>query len=159
MIVDRRAFQHVGGFREDLSKIGRAARPEDTELCLRLSHVYGTAGQWLMVPSALVEHYVPAHRATLKYVLTRCWAEGAGKVQLRTMAADRSRALADERRYLSRAIPHAIGAGLVQSLRMQKIDGFLRSCTILLGVGAALVGALITSIAAAISRYTKGESA
>ncbi len=124
MMVDREAFQKVDGFREHLSKVGGAARPEDTELCLRLSHVYGTAGQWLMVPSALVEHYVPAHRTTLRYVLTRCWAEGAGKAQLHAMAADRSRALADEKMYLSKAIPRAFGAGVLQSLRLRKYGRF-----------------------------------
>ena len=79
MMVDREAFQKVDGFREYLSKVGGAARPEDTELCLRLSHVYGTAGQWLMVPSALVEHYVPAHRTTLRYVSDSLLGRRSGK--------------------------------------------------------------------------------
>jgi len=158
MMVDRRAIQRVGGFREDLSKVGGAPRPEDTELCLRLSHVYGQDGQWLMVPSALVEHYVPAHRATIRYVWNRCWAEGSGKVQLRTMAADRGRALSDERIYLSRAIPHAIGAGILESLRTKQADGLMRSATMLLGVMAALLGAIITGLGSAINRREKGES-
>lgn len=159
MMVDREAFQKVDGFREYLSKVGGAARPEDTELCLRLSHVYGTAGQWLMVPSALVEHYVPAHRTTLRYVLTRCWAEGAGKAQLRALAADRSRALADEKIYLSKAIPRAFGAGVLQSLRLRRVDGLMRSGTILLGVAVAILGAIITGIGAALNRNAKGKSA
>ena len=158
MMVDREAFQKVDGFREDLSKIGGAARPEDTELCLRLSQVYGAAGQWLMVPSALVEHYVPAHRATLRYVLTRCWAEGAGKAQLRTLATDRRRALADEKVYLSKEIPRALGAGVLESLRLRKIDGLMRVGTILLGVTAAIIGAVIASVGAVLSRRWKGKS-
>lgn len=159
MVVNRRAFQQVGGFREDLSKVGRAARPEDTELCLRLSHIFGSDGQWLMVPSALVEHYVPAHRATLRYVLNRCWAEGSGKVHLHTVAIDRSQALADEKTYLCQAIPRAIGTGVLDSMRTRRIDGLLRSGTISLGIGAALLGALVTGIAAAINRSTKGKPA
>jgi glucosyl-dolichyl phosphate glucuronosyltransferase len=158
MVVNRRAFQQVDGFREDLSKVGRASRPEDTELCLRLSHVFGSTGQWLMVSSALVEHYVPAQRATLRYVLNRCWAEGSGKVHLRTVTVDRSQALADEKIYLCRAIPRAMGAGVLHSVRTRRVDGLLRSGTILLGIGAALLGAFVTGIAGVINRYAKGES-
>jgi glucosyl-dolichyl phosphate glucuronosyltransferase len=158
MIVDRQSFQRVGGFREDLSKVGRASRPEDTELCLRLSYVFGSAGQWLMVPSALVDHYVPAQRATMRYVLNRCWAEGSGKVQLRTMADNRSQALADEKIYLSRAVPHAIGAGVLASLRTRSADGLLRSGTILLGIAAALIGALVAGLGSALSRNAKEET-
>jgi glucosyl-dolichyl phosphate glucuronosyltransferase len=159
MMVDREAFQKVDGFRENLSKVGGAARPEDTELCLRISHVYGTAGQWLIVPSALVEHYVPLHRTTLRYFLTRCWAEGAGKMQLRAMAADRGRALADEKFYLSKAIPRAFRTGVLQSLRLRNVEGLMRSGTMLLGIAAAILGAIVTSIGVALARRGKGKPA
>lgn len=159
MMVDREAFQKVDGFRELLSKVGGAARPEDTELCLQLSQVYGPAGNWLMVPSALVEHYVPAHRTTLQYFLTRSWAEGAGKAQLHAMASDRSRALADEKIYLSEAIPRAFGVGILQSLRLRNVDGLMRSGTILLGVTAAILGAIIASVGAALGRHGKRKPA
>ena len=158
MMVDREAFQKVEGFREGLSKVGGAARPEDTELCLRLTQTYGPVGQWLMVPAALVEHYVPAHRATLRYVMNRCWAEGAGKVHLRAMSADRSRALADEKLYLSKAIPRALWSEVLQSLRLRRLDGLMRAGTILLGVGAAVVGAIVTGLGAAFGRHPCGES-
>jgi glucosyl-dolichyl phosphate glucuronosyltransferase len=157
MMVYREAFQKVDGFREDLSKVGGSARPEDTELCLRLSHTYGAEGQWLMVPSALVDHYVPEQRTTLRYVLNRCWAEGAGKVQLRSMAADRSQALADEKMYLTRAVPRALGVGVLQSIHRGNPDGLMRSGTILLGVGAAVLGAIITRVGAAFDRRPYGE--
>lgn len=38
-------LQAVNGSREEPPKIGGAAKPEDTELCLRLSHACGTSGQ------------------------------------------------------------------------------------------------------------------
>lgn len=158
MMVEREAFQAVNGFREELSKVGGSARPEDTELCLRLSHVYNTKGQWLMVPSALAEHYVPAHRATLRYVVHRCWSEGAGKVRMRAMVADRSQALADEKTYLSKTIPRAVGAGVLESLLSRTSDGLMRSGTILLGVGAAILGAVAAGIGAVFARQERGES-
>ena len=155
MMVDVKAFQAVSGFREDLSKIGGVAQPEDTELCLRLSHVYSDAGQWLMVPSALVEHYVPAHRATLRYVMDRCWAEGAGKVRMRATSADRKRAFAVEKRYLSTTIPRAAAAGLLQSIRLRSPVGMKRSGTIILGVGAAALGALAATTNAVYARHER----
>ena len=159
MMVDRQAFQAVQGFREDLCKVGQAAEPEDTELCLRLSHTYGASGKWLFVPSALVEHYVPAQRATLHYVVNRCRAEGAGKIRMRAFAADRKRALADEKMYLSRTIPDAVRAGVLQSMRSRRPDGLMRSGTILLGVGAAILGAILASIGAALVRHEQRETA
>jgi glucosyl-dolichyl phosphate glucuronosyltransferase len=146
MMVDREAFQKVNGFREDLCKVGSAALPEDTELCLRISHIYGPLGYWLMVPSAVAEHYVPAERATLRYVINRCWSEGRGKVRMRAICPDQRKALADEKIYLSRTIPRAVGSGVVESMRLRSIDGFLRVGTILLGVGAAILGALTAII-------------
>lgn len=155
MLVNRVAFQAVNGFREDLSKVGGMAQPEDTELCLRLSNAYGADGQWLMVPSALVEHYVPAQRATLRYVLDRCWSEGTGKVRMWAMSADRKKALHDEKKYLSGTIPRAVGAGVVQSLRERSPDGLMRSGTIILGVGAATLGALAAGLHAVITARTR----
>lgn len=158
MMVDRKAFQTVTGFKEDLSKVEGGAQPEDTELCLRLTHVYGDAGQWLMVPSALVEHYIPANRATLRYVINRCWSEGTGKARMRAMAVDRKRALADEKTYLYRTIPRAMGAGVLQSVRLRSPDGLMRSGTILLGVGAAMLGAAATFIGAAFPQHVRAGS-
>lgn len=159
MMVDREAFQKVDGFREDLTKVGGAARPEDTELCLRLSQIYGTAGQWLMVSSALVEHYVPAYRATLRYVLARCWAEGVGKAQLHAISADRRRAFADEKIYLTKVIPRTLGAGISQSIRLRRLDGLMQSGAILLGVTSAIIGAITASVAAIFGRRGKGKPA
>ena len=155
MMVYREAFQAVSGFREDLTKRGGASQPEDTELCLRLSHAYGADGQWLMVPSALVEHHVPAHRATLRYVVDRCWSEGTGKVRMCAMSADRGQALADEKVYLSRTIPRAVGVGVLESFRRRNLDGLMRSGTILLGVGAAMLGAAIATISMAFAKVNR----
>jgi len=146
MMVDRVAFQRVNGFREDFCKVGKAPRPEDTELCLRITHIYDGSGKWLMVPSAVVEHHVPAHRATLRYIVDRCWSEGNAKMQLRALAPDPGRALADERVYMSKVIPRAVGAGLLESLRLWKPDGLLRAGTILLGASVAVLGAFVGRI-------------
>jgi glucosyl-dolichyl phosphate glucuronosyltransferase len=146
MMVDRKAFQSVNGFREDLSKVGGGAKPEDTELCLRLGRTYRPAGHWLMVPTALVDHYVPAHRATIRYVVDRCWAEGIGKIGMRAIAEDRKLALSEEKLYLTKTIPQAVGAGILQSLRHRNADGAMRAGTIVVGIAAAFLGALMGAV-------------
>src|SRR6185369_4468184 len=79
MAVRRDVFAAVGGFREGFGKIGARNRPEDTDLCLRMSE---GRGGWMYVPEAVVEHAVPPERATFRFLLRRCYAEGRGKVQM-----------------------------------------------------------------------------
>lgn len=145
-MVDRAAFQSVNGFREDFCKVGGASQPEDTEFCLRLSYAYHPLGKWLMVPSAVVQHYVPTHRTTLKYVINRCWLEGIGKARMRAITDDPKLALASEKDYLSRTIPRAVWNGILDSARLRRLDGLMRSGTILLGASAALLGAAAIEI-------------
>ena len=80
MALRRAAFDAAGGFREDFGKVGAASRPEDTELCLRV-----TSGSWLYEPTSAVAHWVPAQRATLRYFLRRCFDEGKGKAEIAVM--------------------------------------------------------------------------
>src|SRR5439155_17283798 len=60
MAVRRDVFDAVGGFRAGFGKLGDRSRPEDTELCLRMSRHGG--GQWIFVPDAVIGHPVPAER-------------------------------------------------------------------------------------------------
>jgi len=75
---------------------------------------------------------------------------------LRSMVADRGQALSDEKTYLTRAIPRALGIGVLQSIRRRRPDGLMRSGTILLGVGAAVLGAIVTGLGAAFDRRPYG---
>ena len=51
MVVRREIFMAVGGFRTGFGKLGGQNRPEDTELCLRMSAAGG--GHWMYVPDAV----------------------------------------------------------------------------------------------------------
>ena len=133
MAVRRDAFDAVGGFRVGFGKLGAASRPEDTDLCLRISAGVPEA-RWMYVPTAVVEHEVPRERASLRFFLRRCYSEGAGKIELSAhLAADRN--LADERTYLLRTLPLA----MVRAVRERHPQ---RALAIIVGVGAAGVGAL-----------------
>lgn len=95
MVVRRDVFTAVGGFRVGFGKLGGVNRPEDTELCLRMSALDG--GIWMYVPDATIRHAVPAAASTWKFFVRRCYAEGRGKIQMAglhegddTLGAERS---------------------------------------------------------------------
>jgi glycosyltransferase involved in cell wall biosynthesis len=77
MAVRTDIFLQVGGFRTDFGKRGSIPQPEDTDLCIRMAEAAG--GHWVYVPEAIIHHEVPAHRASLRFFLARCFAEGYGK--------------------------------------------------------------------------------
>ena len=142
MIVDREAFQAVNGFNEHLSKVGESSQPEDTEFCLRVTHADDADRKWMMVPNSQVYHFVPARRATIRYIARRCWLEGTGKVHMRATASDRDAALSDERSYLTRTVPRALTVGIVETVRYGRFSKLGQSAVLLFGLSAATVGAL-----------------
>jgi hypothetical protein len=152
MALRRAAFDAAGGFREDFGKIGTASRPEDTELCLRV-----TSGSWLYEPASAVGHWVPAQRATLRYFLRRCYAEGKGKAQLAVMDGTTNSTSA-ERSYTMRVLPGAVGRGL-RDAATGDWSGALRSAAIVGGFCIAAAGFAVGCLAAAASRRATSPAA
>jgi glycosyltransferase involved in cell wall biosynthesis len=152
MALRRAAFDAVGGFRDDFGKVGTASRPEDTELCLRV-----TSGSWLYEPTSAVGHWVPAQRATLRYFLRRCYAEGKGKAEIAVMdgAANSTSA---ERSYTMRVLPGAVGRGL-RDTATGDWSGALRSAAIIGGFCLAAAGFAVGCLAAAASRRAASPAA
>jgi glycosyltransferase involved in cell wall biosynthesis len=139
MAVRRDAFAAVGGFRVGFGKVGDRSRPEDTDLCLRMS------GHWIYVPEARIDHPVPADKATFGYFLTRCYHEGRGKVELARLNRGR-KSLGSERAYLRRTLPAGVRRGLGEALRGRGIAGAVRAGTIVVGAAAAAYGGLVESL-------------
>jgi GT2 family glycosyltransferase len=145
MAVRRDVFAAVGGFREGFGKIGSRNRPEDTELCLRMS-VDG--GRWMYVPDSKVAHDVPAERSTFRFLLRRCYAEGRGKVQMSRLL-DSSQNLGAERSYLSRTLPRAVLrdlSGAVRAERPARAGHAARAGTVVAAVAAAAAGGAVESL-------------
>src|ERR1019366_5134095 len=139
MAVRAEVFHAVGGFRPGFGKVADRSRPEDTDLCIRMSaHVAGA--QWLYVPDAVTEHHVPAARASLSFFLRRNYLEGRGKVEMAHLLG-RQENLQDERDYLRRTLPAAVSAGLRAAARRRDLSGLLKAGAIVVGVLAAGVGA------------------
>ncbi|MCA2214361.1 glycosyltransferase family 2 protein [Jidongwangia harbinensis] len=149
MVVRREAFQAVGGFRTGFGKLGDQNRPEDTDLCLRMSAE--TGGCWMYVPGAVIRHEVPADRTTFGFFLRRCYAEGRGKVQMAGLLDD-THDLGTERDYLRRTLPRAVGRGLAAAGRGRGVAHALRAGSVLAGVGAAGFGGAVESLATARTR-------
>jgi hypothetical protein len=143
MVVRRGAFLAVGGFRTGFGKLGGQNRPEDTELCLRMSSLAG--GTWMYVPDAMIRHAVPASASTFSFFLRRCYAEGRGKVQMAGLL-DGSKSLDTERSYLM-SLPRAVVRNIADAARGRGVAHALRAGGVLAGVAAAGVGGAAETIA------------
>ena len=144
MIVRRDTFLAVGGFRAGFGKLGSQNRPEDTELCLRMSALAG--GHWMYVPGAVIRHEVPASHSTFGFFLRRCYAEGRGKVAMAGLL-DGSRSLGSERDYL-RSLPTAVLRNLLAATRGRGAHHLLKAGGVLAGVAAAAIGGLVETMVA-----------
>jgi glucosyl-dolichyl phosphate glucuronosyltransferase len=151
MAVRREVFAAVGGFREGFGKIGSRNRPEDTDLCLRMS---AGSGRWMYVPEAVVGHAVPAERATFRFLLRRCYAEGRGKVQMARLLHGAA-SLGAERSYLTRTLPRAVLHGLSGAVGARSAENLPRTIhaaragTVVVAVAAAAVGGAVETLSAA----------
>lgn len=143
MVVRREAFMAVGGFRVGFGKLGDENRPEDTELCLRMSAHAG--GHWMYVPDATIRHEVPARRATFGFFLHRCYAEGRGKVQMAGLH-EGNQSLGAERDYLW-SLPKAVARNVGATLRGRGLDHALQAGGVIAGVAAAAYGGVVETVA------------
>ncbi|GGK91575.1 glycosyltransferase family 2 protein [Mangrovihabitans endophyticus] len=144
MVVRRETFLAVGGFRTGFGKLGAQNRPEDTELCLRMSDAGG--GRWMYVPDAVIRHEVPRSHSTFGFFLRRCYAEGRGKVQMAGLKSSTDN-LSAERSYL-RSLPRAVGRNLSDAVRGQGWRHALRAGSVVAGVTAAGLGGAVETVAA-----------
>jgi glycosyltransferase involved in cell wall biosynthesis len=138
MAFRRSVFEQVGGFREEIGRIGTTPLGcEETELSIRA----GAAGftVWYR-PEAIVHHCVPPERVTLRYFLRRCYAEGLSKALVSALAG-RNDGLASERAYVTRTLPTAAAGALAQAGRgPERLDGVARLAALIGGVLAAADG-------------------
>ena len=144
MIVRRDAFLAVGGFRTGFGKLGDQNRPEDTELCLRMSTQNG--GYWVYVPHATIDHEVPADRSTFGFLMRRCYAEGRGKVQMAGLMP-KDQELGAEKDYLRRTLPRAVGRNLLEAGTGRGMFHALRAATVVAAVVAAAWGGGVETLA------------
>jgi glycosyltransferase involved in cell wall biosynthesis len=146
MSFRRPLFELVGGFTHELARTSAMALVscDETELSIRIRQVLpGTVV--MHVPSAVVDHLVPAERLAARYLLKRCWGEGIAKA-LVSRNVGRRDALASERNYVLRTLPSAI---------LRELRGALTGDRRGLSRAAVLVCAVtVTSVG-----YSRGQAA
>jgi GT2 family glycosyltransferase len=138
MAFTRSVFERVGGFREEIGRVGTIPLGcEETELSIRAR----AAGFSIWYrPDAIVHHWVPAERLTPRYFLRRNYAEGLSKALVSGLAGS-SDGLESERAYVTRTLPRAVRDALVQFVRgPSRVDGLRRLAAVVVGLAAASVG-------------------
>lgn len=139
MAIRRSMFAVVGGFSTEVGRIGTLpAGCEETEWCVRLARLYPD-GTVLHEPAAAVDHAVPRHRQTARYLLRRCFQEGRSKWAVARLGGTAA-GLSAERRYLMTVLPRGVLRGLVDTLRHADPFGVARSAVLLLGLAATVAG-------------------
>jgi glucosyl-dolichyl phosphate glucuronosyltransferase len=141
MSVRREVFARVGGFAEDLGRIGRNPLGcEETELCIRIRQSYRRMGRDARVvfePAAQVDHRVSGDRVRWAYLRRRCWSEGLSKAAVSRLVGSDD-ALSTERAYVATVLPGAVA----RELRAGRPTSAL---------------AIVTALAATAAGYLRGR--
>lgn len=139
MCMRRSVFDVVGGFREDMGRVGRLpVGCEETEWCVRAQQTL-LGGHFRYEPRANAHHYVPEARARLSYFSSRCYHEGISKA-LVVASVGAEQGLAAERRHALRTLPRGVARGLRQGALEGDATGFLRALALLLGLALTMAG-------------------
>lgn len=139
MSFRRSAIATAGGFDASVGR-GRSLPlgGEETALCIRARRVIPGA-RVIFEPAAIVRHRVRAGRATVRYALTRAWAEGLTKARVaRLEGADAG--LATERTYATRTLPGAVVRELRHAVSRGDPSAVARAATIVAVLGATTLG-------------------
>jgi glycosyltransferase involved in cell wall biosynthesis len=152
MVIRRQTFDMIGGFRDEIGKVGTRSRPEDTDLCLRATA--RCEGTWIYEPAGAAGHRVPSERATLRYFAYRCFHEGWGKAALAALNG-MANSISAERRYTRHVLPAAVFRGLKEAIRGD-MSGAFRCFAIVVGFGVVVAGFLLGRLTLLIEEKSIG---
>jgi len=145
MAMRRSVFAQVGGYTSGIGRVGITPLGcEETELCIRYIQ-HQPLDRFVLVRDAIVHHRVPASRATAKYFLHRCWAEGLSKAAVSTLVGT-DRGLSAERDHIVKAVPREMITSLAEIPR-NPIGSLHRMALILAGSLFAVLGLVRGSVA------------
>lgn len=150
MSFRRPVFGRIGGFSTDLGRVGSyPAGCEETEFCIRLQQQL--EGQVLYDPGARVKHEVPAKRSTLRYFVSRCYAEGVSKARVSQAVGTRD-GLAAERSYTLQTLPQGLLREGSRAVYKGDPAALMRAGSIVIGFCATAAGYLRGSLSTWLSR-------
>ena len=137
-------FRRAGAFNPAIGRLGSLPLGcEETEFCLRAARAV-PGSRIALVRGAEIDHHVPATRATVRYLLRRCYFEGISKALVRRLADRRS--LDTERAYLRQALPARVAASFRQAARGHVAEGVGLITAVVGAVGAAASGYVVGMI-------------
>jgi GT2 family glycosyltransferase len=138
MSFRRSAFDQAGLFDSSVGRTLISSRPlgcEETEFSIRLRRL-SPGARIIYEPQAVVYHYVDQSRATWRYFLDRCRAEGCSKARVSRLSGA-SAALSSERSYVTHTIIRAVRRELSGFLRPGRRDSAMRLVALSLGTLSA----------------------
>lgn len=141
MSFRRSAFDLAGPFDASVGRTSTSSRPlgcEETEFSIRLRRL-SPGARIIYEPRAVVYHHVGQSRASLRYFLGRCSAEGTSKARISRLSGASS-ALSSERSYVKHVIIRAIARELSEGFRRGKKDSMMRLAALSLGTLSATAG-------------------
>lgn len=139
MCIRRTVLETVGGFADDLGRIGK--RPlgcEETELCIRARQRF-PGRRFEYEPAAVVQHKVPAARARYRYFVSRCLSEGLSKAVVTDRVGSRD-GLSAELPYTGRVLTTGVLRNVGDFLSGRGPAALARAATICLGLVATGTG-------------------
>ena len=135
MSFRRAVFAQVGGFSEDLGRVGKTPLGcEETELCIRARGA-NPGSRIVFEPAAAVRHRVTDDRLTWRYLRRRCYAEGVSKAAVASMVGS-DQALETERSYATRVLPRAV----VRGLSAGSLAGLQAAAAVVLALTTTVLG-------------------
>ncbi len=135
MCIRREIFQAVGGFREEIGRLG-----EEAELCIR-STQHWPRRKFLFEPRARIYHHVTPHRASWSYFCSRCYLEGLAQVMVSKLVG-RSHRLGAAQTPLLRTLLKGVLRAL-DDAAAGYLDGLGRSWAIIIGVAVITLGYVV----------------
>jgi glycosyltransferase involved in cell wall biosynthesis len=151
MAFRRSVILGSGGFVEGVGRgTGRPLGGEETELSIRATAA-NPGSRILHLPEAAVRHHVPAARASLRYFVERCYAEGLSKATISRLVGSGS-GLASERRYTTRVLPRAALRAIALGVRRLDPGQVLQAPVIALGLWATATGYAVGRVGALLGR-------
>jgi hypothetical protein len=144
MAIRRIGFDLVGGFSTGVGRLGTVpVGCEETEWCIRLKQA-SPESRVVRQTAAVVDHFVPRSRQTVKYFVRRCYHEGRSKAWLAgTVGASDS--LKSERSYVLKALTAGARAAVVDAVHGD-FTALGRLVLIPVGVGAAGIGYVLVRL-------------
>ena len=143
MSFRRSAFDLAGLFDSSVGRTVISSRPlgcEETEFSIRLRRQLPGA-RIMYEPQAVVHHHIDQSRATWRYFLGRCRAEGCSKARVSRLSGA-SAALSSERSYVTHTIVWAVRRELIGVFRPGKKHSMMRLAALSLGTLSAIAGYL-----------------